>query len=69
MEQIENRIVVEDAMHQLAELERELLILRYYNNLRYADIAQILKMPASTARYQTKQAEKHMKQILKGGGL
>lgn len=46
------------------ELDRELLILRYYQELRIKDISIILDMPASTVRYKMKSAEKKLKLIL-----
>ena len=50
-----------DKLASMDELDRELLILRYYQELRIKDISIILDMPVSTVRYKMKSAEKKLK--------
>lgn len=64
VELLADKITVLDAVHSLESLEREIIILRYYQDLRIKDIADILDKPASTVRYTLKKAEKHLKKKL-----
>jgi RNA polymerase sigma-70 factor (ECF subfamily) len=66
IEDVDRVIVVQNVVKQLNDQERELIILRYYQNLRYSDIAKILSMPVSSVRYNVKQVEKKMKEKMKG---
>lgn len=61
MERAETRFVIREALMKLEKKERDIIILRYYQELRIRDIAQILEMPASTVRYRLKQAEKKLR--------
>ena len=63
-EKIIERLYIADKLTSMDELDRELLILRYYQELRIKDISIILDMPASTVRYKMKSAEKKLKLIL-----
>ena len=63
-EKIVERLYIADKLTSMDELDRELLILRYYQELRIKDISIILDMPASTVRYKMKSAEKKLKLIL-----
>lgn len=62
--QLIERIHVADCLARLSHADRELIILRYYQELKFKDIAAILKMPVSTVRYQMKQAEQRLKERL-----
>lgn len=55
---------IREALDSLEELDKELIILRYYQELRIKDISRILHLPASTVRYRLKNAEKAMKKRL-----
>lgn len=59
-----DQISVWEALSSLEELEKEILILRYYQELRIKDISEIMGMPASTIRYKLKNAEKTLKRRL-----
>lgn len=61
-----DRIVVMEALDALEPEERELIILRYYQEMRLKDIAAVMEMPVSTARYKLKQAEKILREKLMG---
>ena len=60
-EKIVERLYIADKLASMDELDRELLILRYYQELRIKDISIILDMPVSTVRYKMKSAEKKLK--------
>ena len=61
MTQINNRIMVETALDKLEHMQKEIIILKYYQDLRLKDIAKIVSLPVSTVRYKLKQAEKELK--------
>ncbi|MFQ7552856.1 MAG: RNA polymerase sigma factor [Blautia marasmi] len=52
---------MQEIIRELPELEKELILLRYYQNLRLAEIAQVVSLPVSTVRYKLKNAEKYIK--------
>jgi len=64
MEAVETKIMLFDAIKKLEEQEIEVIILRYYQDLKYKDIAIIMDLPASTVRYKLKQAERKIKKEL-----
>lgn len=53
----EDEIVVTEALKKLPELEREIVLLRYYQELKIKDIAVILDMKVSTTKYHLKCAQ------------
>lgn len=55
------RLDILNALESLETLDKELIILRYYQELRIKDIVQFVNMPASTVRYKLKNAEKVLK--------
>lgn len=57
-----DRIQVVEALDALEPAEQELIILRYYQEMRLKDIAAVMEMPVSTARYRLKQAEKILRE-------
>ena len=48
-------------IQKLDPLDKELIILRYYQDLKVKDIAQIVNMPPSTVGYKIKRIEKLLK--------
>lgn len=48
-------------IQKLDSLDKELIILRYYQDLKVKDIAKIVNMPASTVGYKIKRIEKLLK--------
>ncbi|WP_368321720.1 RNA polymerase sigma factor [Mediterraneibacter gnavus] len=48
-------------IQRLDPLDKELIILRYYQDLRVKDIAQIVNLPTSTVGYKIKRIEKLLK--------
>ena len=67
-ERVLNQMYLTMALEELSEIEREIVILRYYQDLRLKEIAQILQMPVSTVRYRLKQAKKQMQEKLNSKG-
>lgn len=56
-----DRFTMQEIIRELPELEKELILLRYYQNLRLAEIAGIVSLPVSTVRYRLKHAEKYIR--------
>lgn len=61
MDVLLERLSIEAALEELEKAEKEIVLLRYYQELKIRDIARILEMPASTVRYKLKKAEKYLK--------
>lgn len=61
IEELHERIAIQMALKQLTDVQRDIIIFRYYQNLKFSEIANILSMAQSTVRYQLKQAEKTLK--------
>lgn len=59
-----DRLMVMDALSVLDQTEKDIVILRYYQDQRIRDISRILGIPASTVRYKLKNAEKQLKSTL-----
>ena len=51
---------------QLNHISREIIIMRYYHELKFKDIARILKIPESTAKSRHRQALMKLKEMMKG---
>ena len=66
-EQVIERLHVQEALAVLDADEQDIVILRYYQELRIKDIAMIKRMPASTVRYQLRRGEKRVKKELLAG--
>ena len=56
-----NRITVLDMIATLDDMERELIILRYYQELTIREISSIVGKPASSVRYILRNAEKALR--------
>lgn len=64
LEEADKRLDVFKALGSLDDFDRELIILRYYQELKIKEIVQLVDMPASTVRYKLKNAEKELKRRL-----
>lgn len=51
---IEESIIIKQMVMNLPEEFREAVVLRYFQNLRYKDIADILKVSPSLVKYRVK---------------
>lgn len=65
---IENRICIQQAMDRLPELEREIIYLRFDEDLKIKDIAKILGLQLSTTKYHLKKAQSLLQQEIRKGG-
>lgn len=67
-EQAETRDAVEAAVKQLSPIHREVVTLKIWGELTFAEIAQVLEIPANTAasryRYALDELRKHAAQVL-----
>lgn len=68
VEHAAERVEIREALAALESPDREIIILRYYQELKIKDIAAVMNMPASTVRYRLKTAEKELKRRLEKGG-
>ena len=68
VEQAAERMEIREALAGLESPDREIVILRYYQELKIKDIAAVTGMPASTVRYRLKTAEKELRRMLEKGG-
>lgn len=59
---ISEKLTLQDIIRSLPQTERELILLRYYQNMRLSQIAQILSMPVSTVRYRMRKAEEYIRE-------
>lgn len=57
---------IRQALQRLEPLEREILMLREYEQLSYADIAELLHLPVNTVRSRLFRARMALKQLLQG---
>lgn len=55
---IENKMFIKEALTKLPELEFEVIILRYYHDLRFKDIAKIMESSVSVTKYRMSRALK-----------
>lgn len=63
-EPMEEQVLIRLAFRELSREEQELIILRYYQDLRLKDIAKVMGMPISNVRYHLKKAEQRLKEVL-----
>lgn len=61
------RVDLQDALDQLPELERTLIVLKYYGDLGYSQMAEALKMPAGTIASGLNRARKMLRDLLADG--
>ena len=55
------------AIEQLPQIQRQVLLLRYYSNLKFVDIAQVLGCPLNTALGRMHKAMLRLRQLMQGG--
>ena len=54
--EFDNAILIKELVHHLPKELEEVIILRFYQELNYSDIAKILKTSNSSAKYRVKKA-------------
>lgn len=66
-EDLEDAAVMKQMVLSLPEELREVIVLRYFQNLRYADIATVLQISPSLAKYRVKKGLAQLS-AMEGGG-
>ncbi len=64
---VELQIDMQDALDQLPEEERTLLVLKYYEGMNYAEMAELLEKPAGTIASGLNRARAMLRQVLEAG--
>ena len=64
----EEALMVKEGLKKLSEREREIIILRYYQELKIKDIAKITGLNLSTVKYHLGQGRIRLEKWLKGEG-
>lgn len=67
-EQSEQREIVRDAILQLAPEQREVVVLRFMEELSYEEIGAVLKLPPGTVKSRLNRAKAQLKEILSKSG-
>lgn len=65
MSKREDVLVVRNALRKLSDIEREIVILRFYQDLKIKDIATIMGMTLSTTKYHLKKGIQELERCLK----
>lgn len=61
----EEQLVIEQALKKLSVQEQEIILLRFYQDLKIKDIARVLGLKLSTVKYHLKRAQEQLKDELK----
>lgn len=67
MAKVDERLMIETALCHLPEAMREVIILRFFQELRIKEIAQIMNIAVPTVKYRLKKALELMKQEIGKG--
>ncbi|MGC6768294.1 RNA polymerase sigma factor [Enterococcus sp. LJL51] len=65
----EKKLIIKGLIDELPPIQKDVIILRYYHNLRLKDIAQILEIPLSTVKSRLKQGQIKIKSRLEEENL
>lgn len=68
-EEIVNKLAVKQALLQLPDELREVVILYYFQGLKFTEIAGILQIGLPLAKYRMRQAKLQLEQLLRKEGL
>lgn len=68
-ENIDLELTLQDLMDYLNELEKSVVILRYYEDLTFKEVAETLEIPISTSKTVLYRALKKLKKNIKGGDV
>jgi RNA polymerase sigma-70 factor (ECF subfamily) len=58
--------MVREKINRLDEKDREIIIMRYYQDLKYEEIAELLDIPLSSVKIRLYRAKQALKAILEG---
>lgn len=64
---LENKVMVQQVLSKLSDKQREIIILRFYEDLKIKDIAKIMNSGVSITKYRLKKAMKLISENMKGG--
>jgi RNA polymerase sigma-70 factor (ECF subfamily) len=64
LESTEQQVKLRRAIDQLPEAQRQVLMLRYYSNLKFVEIAQMLGCPLNTALGRMFKANQKLRQLM-----
>ncbi len=64
--QIRRRMIIQNALAQLAEKDRMILTLAYYEGMKLEEVASVMKMNASNVRISIHRARKRLRKKLEG---
>ena len=65
----EEQIMIKELVHTLPKELKEVVILRFYQELKFRDIADILQITVSLAKYRVKRAVEILREELERGGI
>jgi RNA polymerase sigma-70 factor (ECF subfamily) len=60
------KVMVREKINRLDEKDREIIIMRYYQDLKYEEIAELLDIPLSSVKIRLYRAKQALKAILEG---
>ena len=66
VEDREMRQIVESALKQLPELHREVVVLKFWGNLTFAEVADVLGIPPNTAASRYRYGLAEMRKLMRG---
>jgi RNA polymerase sigma factor (sigma-70 family) len=61
---IDLKIILRKGIGRLDEVSREILVLRYYHDLKYEEISELLAIPLSSVKIRLFRAKKSLKEVL-----
>ncbi|GAA0741675.1 RNA polymerase sigma factor [Clostridium oceanicum] len=64
---LENKVMIEEVLDKLSPKQREIIILRFYQDLKIKDIAKIMHSGVSITKYRLKKAMKLISKNMKEG--
>ncbi|OPJ61445.1 RNA polymerase sigma factor [Clostridium oryzae] len=64
-EEVDTHISIEQALDMLAEDQREVILLHYYQSLKLREVAEILDISLSLVKYRLKQGTVNLKKMLR----
>lgn len=64
--ELEKAQAVKNAVMSLSPKQRDVVVLRYYHDMKIKEIAEVLGIPQATVKTQLYRGEKNLKNLLKG---
>lgn len=66
---LENKVMINEVLDNLSKEEREIIILRFYHDLKIRDIAKIMNSGVSITKYRLKKAMELISENMEGGQI